>query len=137
MTEPLVFRIPNAPGVNNLYRNVPGKGRVKTKAYKDWQYRAAWAMKLDGTTTRSWATITGPVIVEIVSGNHRKDSDGPVKAILDVLTLMKVYADDKQVIKHTVSRSEKPCDETIVTVTPAQVRTVLSFPGDPDLEFTA
>ncbi len=55
----LIFHIPNAPGVNNLNRNVPGRGRVKTKAYKDWQYRAAWAMKLDGTTPRYWATITG------------------------------------------------------------------------------
>lgn len=116
MIAPLVFRIPNAPGVNNLYRNVPGRGRVKTKAYKDWQYRAGWAMKLDGTTPRYWATLSGPATVDIVIGSRRADNDAPVKATLDLLTLMKVFHDDKQVVKHTVSRSETPSDETIVTV---------------------
>ena len=113
---PLVFTIPNAPGVNNLYRNVPGRGRIKTKAYKDWQVQAGWAMKLDGTTPRYWATLSGPVTVDIVVGNHRQDSDAGNKATLDLMTLMKVYGDDKQVISHTVSRSERPSPETIVTV---------------------
>jgi Holliday junction resolvase RusA-like endonuclease len=41
-----VFEIPTPPTANNLYRNVPGKGRVKTEAYRCWQEGAALSVFL-------------------------------------------------------------------------------------------
>jgi Holliday junction resolvase RusA-like endonuclease len=34
------------PSTNALYANVPGKGRVRTKRYRDWAKTAGWEVKL-------------------------------------------------------------------------------------------
>lgn len=111
------FTLPAPPSVNTLYANVPGKGRVKTRAYKRWIEDAGWHMRLDGDKVRSWQPITGPVQVKILGGNARQDNDAGVKAIFDLMTRMRVWLDDAQVREHTVSHGGIP-RKTIVTITP-------------------
>ena len=50
LTEPdppgwIVFTIPPPPSANNLYANVPGKGRVKTTLYRIWANSAGWQVR--------------------------------------------------------------------------------------------
>lgn len=46
MTQAISLVLPFPPSVNSAYRNVPGRGRVKTKAYKDWWAEAAIMARL-------------------------------------------------------------------------------------------
>ena len=126
----LRFVIPNAPGKNQLYRNVSAverercaalgkprpRGRRRTQTYNTWRNAAAWAMKLDGTKSRTWQPFTGPVIIEIVTGSHRHDNDATVPAVFDLLQTMGVVLNDAQIVKHSVERSPQPSRETTVTV---------------------
>lgn len=38
------LNLPFPPSLNNLFRNVRGKGRVPTARYEDWRKRATHAM---------------------------------------------------------------------------------------------
>lgn len=40
--QKMELRLPHLPpSTNHLYLNVPGRGRVKTRAYEDWIFQAA------------------------------------------------------------------------------------------------
>ena len=124
----LVFTIPNPPGKNELMRNVSDgerlrahalgrklKGRRRTRRYNIWRNAAAWAMRFEGNHSRTWETITGPVSVEIITGNPRQDNDAGVMAIFDLFTEQRVWLDDKQVCSHTVNRGAAS-DTTVIIV---------------------
>ena len=117
MHSAIRFTLPVPPSVNNLYANVPGKGRVKTRAYKRWIEDAGWHMKLDGDKVRTWQPIEGPVSVKILGGQTRQDNDAGVKAIFDLMTRMRVWLDDKQVKHHEVYHGGIP-RKAVVTITP-------------------
>lgn len=108
--------IPVPPSVNALYRNVPGRGRVKTGAYKDWAGNAGWVLK-------SQAPVPVPGRVVIVLGIERSsaasDIDNRCKAILDLLVTHKVIKDDKYVTALAVAWAPKGTDQARVAVMPA------------------
>jgi Holliday junction resolvase RusA-like endonuclease len=84
------FTCPQPPSTNNLFRNVPGKGRVRTRAYKQWIERAGWEVK-----------IQRPVPVEgrvrmLIEGVMRIDVDN-VKAIPDLAKKLGIIGDDRLV----------------------------------------
>ena len=91
----LTFAIPMPPSLNNVFANVPGRGRVKTERYRTWREAAKWSIKLDGNKPRFYETITGPFAIEIVC-NPRGDLDNRAKGVLDLLVDMKVIADDSR-----------------------------------------
>lgn len=45
-TQAISLVLPFPPSVNSAYRNVPGRGRVKTKVYRDWFTEATIMAKL-------------------------------------------------------------------------------------------
>lgn len=118
-TTPMIsFTLPAPPSVNNLYANVPGKGRVRSHRYIAWLEEAGWAMKrTNHGTINFWDTIQTPVSVSIVSGNQRQDIDNMAKAILDLIVDMGVISDDKLVAELHITRGTKS-REASVTVTP-------------------
>jgi crossover junction endodeoxyribonuclease RusA len=74
--------LPIPPSVNNLYKNVPGKGRVRSKNYKRWQ-RAAYPLIAQMKRPEVF-----PVsVLIVVSGkvNMRRDVDNFAKAITDAM----------------------------------------------------
>ena len=111
----LTFTIPSPPSVNNLYANIPGKGRVKSSRYRTWRQAAGWAMRVDGNKTRSWPTIAGPVEVQFINGNRRGDLDNGCKAVGDLLVEMGVISDDRLIEKWSISRGGEP-KQAVVTV---------------------
>ncbi len=80
------------PSVNVLFRNVPGKGRVRTKRYKDWAAASGWDCNGKGS-------IAGAFTISIILSRkkRRKNADldnHGTKAILDLLVTHKVIEDD-------------------------------------------
>jgi hypothetical protein len=108
----LVFEIPRPPSANHLYANVPGKGRVKTAAYKDWQMVAG---------LRALAQLPKPI--PHCSGEVFLDIDLPpgvdidnLKAVADLLQMSQknrlkysigLIADDKLIVDYHVRRVGK------------------------------
>jgi len=86
------FTIPLPPSVNSLYRNVPGKGRVKTQRYHTWLNAAGWAIK-----EAKPEAVRGDYIMTLICqrpDRRRRDLGNLLKAIEDVLTAHGIIEDD-------------------------------------------
>lgn len=95
----LVLHFPFPPPLNNLYVNIPRRGRVKSKRYLTW-HRAALNEVLPQVKTPINLRFNGNFIVDIALGRpdkRKRDIDGTAKAILDLLTGI-AWADDSQVV---------------------------------------
>jgi crossover junction endodeoxyribonuclease RusA len=98
----LIITAPMPPSVNGMYANVPGKGRVKTAAYKSWITEAGWAVK-----PQIKHRFSGDVRVSVAIGPRRnRDIDNTLKPILDLLQSHYVVANDRQVIDLSVKWSD-------------------------------
>lgn len=99
----IAFTITRPPSTNNLFSNVPGKGRVKTAKYKAWITAAGWEMKAEHSGILV-PRFEGPCAVAI-EGVKRIDVDNSCKPVLDLLQAMNVLANDKLVEELRVCRS--------------------------------
>jgi hypothetical protein len=101
----VVLDLPLCPATNNLYANVPGRGRVKTRAYKSWLTQAM----LFGQVQRP-GRIVGLADLTIHLPAFRGDTDGRVKAAIDAAKAIGVVADDgKRYLRHEfIRRDEAP-----------------------------
>lgn len=113
-----VFEIVSPPSVNNLFRNVPGKGRVRTERYKIWLQAARWDVLLDCNKPRQIETLTGPVEISIDLGKSRGDIDNRAKPVLDLLVNTHVIRDDSQVQLLVIARDGDVKRRAVVTVRP-------------------
>jgi Holliday junction resolvase RusA-like endonuclease len=91
---PVTFTMPIPPSVNQLFRNVPGKGRVKTGLYDTWRASAVTALRL-----QSIQPVAGPVIVlfGVERVSKSADIDNRIKAMLDAIVEAKIIRDDSDV----------------------------------------
>lgn len=116
------FVIPEPPSVNNLFRNVPRKGRVKTERYNIWMQAAQWDVLLEGNgeirSRRKIEKLTGSVEISIEMGKCRGDIDNRAKPVLDLMVKCGVIGDDKQVQMLAILRDSDLKKRTIVTVRP-------------------
>lgn len=88
------MQLPMPPSVNALYRNVPGKGRVKTKRYHTWLQAAGWAIK-----EQKPGKVEGPYRLWLYCGrpdNRRRDLANLEKAVSDLLVSHGVVEDDSK-----------------------------------------
>ena len=80
--EALELQFPYPPSVNNLYNNVPGRGRVTSSFYEDWKVSAAATAMF-----KAHSYVSGRVQITMTfeekPGQH--DLDNLAKAILDLL----------------------------------------------------
>jgi crossover junction endodeoxyribonuclease RusA len=83
--------LPMPPSANNLWANVPGKGRVRTKQYRRWREDAGWSIRAARVPK-----VAGRVAIRIHAGlpGRKRDLDNLVKPILDALTSFGVIEDD-------------------------------------------
>ena len=89
------LELPLPPSVNALYANVPGKGRVKTKAYREW-IRAAWYVSLPA---HPYARIEGSFTAEVAIFQPKGgDLDGRLKALFDFCKTIGAIKDDKYLV---------------------------------------
>jgi len=97
--------LPWPPSVNKAWCNVPGKGRVKTKAYKSWEEAAGWSLR-----SQSLAKITSPVTIFYTFGKKsgRFDLSNFIKPIEDLLVSLKVISDDNSKVIRDFHVSHNP-----------------------------
>jgi Holliday junction resolvase RusA-like endonuclease len=82
------------PSSNTLYRNLPGRGRVKTGTYKNWLLEAALIVKAQ---LKSNERIEGPYAIRIRAYRpdwRRRDLSNLLKATEDLLVAMGIVEDD-------------------------------------------
>jgi crossover junction endodeoxyribonuclease RusA len=114
--------LPVPPSVNGAYRNVAGRGRVKSRSYKIW-LRNADAIYL--SQKREIKPVTGPCDLYIkIPASTRGDVSNRIKAVEDYLVSREITGDDRHNRKVTIERDESvTC--CVVTITPADSRPVI------------
>jgi Holliday junction resolvase RusA-like endonuclease len=80
------------PSTNSLFANVAGRGRVRTKRYREWAAAAGWDLQGKGS-------IPGPFVIDIILSRKKRRSNADLdnhgtKAILDLLVSHKIIEDD-------------------------------------------
>lgn len=120
--------LPAPPSVNEAFRNVPGKGRVKTKVYDAWHSHASWRIRLQKP-----GTIIGNVmlLIGVERISERADIDNRIKLILDVLVSQKVITDDRYVTAFAACWQPSANKIARVSILPVQALT-LAFHPSPD-----
>jgi crossover junction endodeoxyribonuclease RusA len=89
--------LPYPPSTNTLYRNVAGKGRVKTAKYKAWIDEAGFVLVF-----KRLPAITGPYVLQIdlfQADARRRDIDNGIKAISDLLVEHQLIEDDSKCVE--------------------------------------
>jgi Holliday junction resolvase RusA-like endonuclease len=111
MNRPVVaLSLPVPPSVNALYRNVPRRGRVKTRAYRQWLNSAGWEIQLQ----RQGCIGAGFEVEITLPLKTRGDIDNRVKPTLDALTKFGVIRDDRDCRSITVRKGD--LSEMLVTL---------------------
>lgn len=87
----VALNLPRPPSVNQLFANIPGKGRVKTAAYRAWIAAAGWMLKAQRP-----ATIRGRYRLLVLVGPTRADVDNLTKAVNDLLQSHGVIENDNK-----------------------------------------
>jgi len=100
MTLSVTLTLPIPPSVNGLYRNVAGRGRVKTRKYEAWCSAAGWELEIQRA-----GQIKGPYEAAITLPPVRGDIDNRAKALLDLLVAHGVTGDDRLCRSLTVKRA--------------------------------
>lgn len=107
-----VVVLPYPPSTNTLFRNVPGRGRVKTKAYKTWQNAAGWEVRRSLISSSAVFPLPGrhSLKLELVKPDRRKrDISNAIKAVEDILVEYGVIEDDSLV--HEIHVLQLPASE--------------------------
>lgn len=89
----ICFTVALPPTANNLFFSVPGRGRVKSTAYRKWIEEASWVAKLAIKAKR----ITGPYALSVQIGkpdNRKRDIGNLEKPISDLLVSIGAVSDD-------------------------------------------
>lgn len=92
--------------VNAMYRNVKGKGRVKSQRYNTWRNAVNWQL-----ASQNPYKVHGDVEVLIFvkrPDKRRRDCDNLIKACLDLLVSNALIEDDSQVEKVSIEWTKNP-----------------------------
>lgn len=107
--------LPFPPSVNNLFLNIPGRGRVRSPGYRKWANEAGWIIQL-----AKQPKLVGPVCVHLAlkaPDKRRRDADNGWKAILDILAKHQVIeGDDSTIVRRIEAEwvdSGEPCVVTV------------------------
>ena len=87
------MRLPLPPILNNLYINVPGRGRVLSHQGKDWKIKAGWEARKHwkGEPSKRAFAVNIDIYVK-----YTRDVDSSSKLLLDAMQGI-VYENDSQV----------------------------------------
>jgi Holliday junction resolvase len=94
LEPPVSLALPGPISTNNLFRNVPGKGRVVSAEYAAWK-----ATTRDAIQANRPPRFTLPVTITLFVGEKgvgRMDSDNTAKAYVDALVKARVIPDDSR-----------------------------------------
>lgn len=116
--EAVALVLPFPPATNNLFFNVPGRGRVKSDRYSAWLGEAGWMI-----AEQKPGRIAGEYEADIIAyrpDKRRRDLDGIIKPLLDCLVAYRVTGDDSLARKITIAWADGG-EGVTVTVRPFEV----------------
>lgn len=125
-SAPVAFHIPAPPSTNALFKNVRGKGRVKTRDYTDWLMTAIAAIR-----RQKVQKVEGRVNILVGVERHsvQADIDNRLKATLDALVKAEIIEDDNRVsfagafwmppANHMAHVAIHPCQRMTLTFHPS------------------
>jgi Holliday junction resolvase RusA-like endonuclease len=90
----LSLDLPLPPSVNAAFCNVPGKGRVRTSIYRQWQKGALAEIAAQARGMTFLGTFRLSIAVSDKGLFRDRDGDNLAKAIADALTKVGVIVDD-------------------------------------------
>lgn len=93
-TPDLTITLPIPPSVNAAYANIPGKGRVKTKRYRNWVVLAnSYLIKQSGALKAIEGQV-GIMYCMNVPDKRKRDCANYEKILSDFLVANKIIEDD-------------------------------------------
>lgn len=102
--------------MNTLFANVPGKGRVRTKRYKEWAQAAGWDMNGKGS-------IKGPYVMRLILSRSKRrkgfDLSNAVKCVEDLMVTHGIIEDDSLAEEILISWGD--CQGFYAEITPYQM----------------
>lgn len=104
--------LPIPPSANNLWANVPGRGRVRTDSYRAWLAEAGWAVRLQGIRP-----MAGYAVLTLRAGitRRRRDVDNLLKPTCDLLVHHGIIEDDSR-IAEIMARWDRDVPEGYVVI---------------------
>lgn len=119
IVEWLYLTFPAPPSANSTTRNVPRRGRVKTKAYIDWIKEAGYTI-----AAGSPGRVIGPYHLEIRvrRASLRRDLGNYEKPISDLLVSMGIVDDDRHCESIDLRWTDKGEGVTVMITTPPKVK---------------
>ena len=126
--SPISLTFPCPPSVNEAFRNVPGKGRVRTAAYNDWASHAAWVLRAQRPPRVAGNCV---LMIGIDRVSARADLDNRLKLSLDLLVKEGVIEDDRFVTALAICWQPPANKIARVTILPVQAM-ALAFQPSPD-----
>ena len=92
--EPVAFHLPVPPSTNALFRNVKGRGRVKTAEYYDYTTLAITSIKMQRVKPVPGRVV---LIVGVERARMTADISNRLKALEDVIVRAGIIEDDRLV----------------------------------------
>jgi len=92
--------------VNAMYRNVKGRGRVKSQRYNTWLNAVNWQV-----AAQKPEKVEGDIEVAIFCkkpDRRKRDVDNCIKAVLDLLVSNSLIEDDSKVQRVSAEWSDNP-----------------------------
>lgn len=100
LPAPVAFTLPTPPSTNALFKNVPGKGRVRTGKYDDFIRHAVTSIR-----SQCVRPVQGNVLAVfgIERPNSTSDLDNRLKGLIDAIVKASVLEDDRFITGLAVS----------------------------------
>lgn len=109
------FEIDKPPSVNNMFVNIPGKGRVRSGEYTRWMRN-----QLKFLMAQRARPVPTPVSVEIfIPASTRGDIDNRAKPILDLIVKAGIIPDDNTNHVRSITMTlhdEKTCKVRVTAI---------------------
>ena len=110
----MILTLPFPPSVNSMFRNVNGRGRVKSAEYKAWLVEAGVMLKQQKPRPPN-----GRVRITVdLDDKRRGDADNRIKPIIDLLVAHGVIPDDSKTYVKRMSIGWERVDDCVVSITP-------------------
>jgi crossover junction endodeoxyribonuclease RusA len=103
------MKLPMPPSTNNLFVNVPKRGRVPSARYRQWKTAAGLTLNVQ----RPEPVKGSAMVIMYVPWKVRGDIDNRIKPILDLLVTHGVIEDDSKVVSLSISRRLSIPAETV------------------------
>lgn len=109
-TDFQALHVPVPPSVNSLYKNLRGRGRVKTKDYSAWFANARNVVRLQKP-----GVVRGPVVIVLCVDRQGvgSDLDNRVKALFDLIVKLGVIEDDSKVLAFCTAWAPKTPESVV------------------------